>query len=460
MPTTRLRPGDIRNTTTFRLTAMFGVVLIVAMMTLLGLVYVQTARELTSRSDRILQSEAVRLLQVPAEQLPAQIASRLAGNGQGLSFYALYAGTGERLLGNIIMPQGLKLNVPTDDWVGFSNRHPRRLLAARTRWGETIVVGRDISQIRDLRLTILRILFWSGMLTAIGGLVLGTLLSLRPIRRVQELQAASNRISRGDFDVRMPISGSNDELDRFAGTVNGMIDEVVRSLGQVRSVTDAIAHDLRTPLSRVRTLLDRARQPGASGKDFEKIAARAITDLDIVLDRFGALLRISELETGHKRSGFHPVALAGLIEQAIELYTPLAEEREQTLRFTTASPLSVVGDGELLFEAVANLIDNAIKFTPVSGNIEVSLTRGSRGPVIEVRDTGPGLRLEERGAVLQRFYRGSGAGAVPGTGLGLSIVAAICHLHRFTLTLDEGCPGLIARLACFDAGAADAADIN
>lgn len=460
MPSTRLRPGDIRNTTTFRLTSMFGVVLILAMMTLLGLVYIQTARELTSRSDLILQAEAALLLRVPAEQLPAQIASRLAGNGQGLSFYALYAGTGERLLGNVIMPAGLKLNIPTDDWVGFSNRHPRRLLAVRTRWGETIVVGRDISQIRDLRLTILRILFWSGMLTAIGGLVLGTVLSLQPIRRVQALQATSNRIGRGDFEARMPITGSNDELDRFAGTVNGMIDEVVRSLGQVRSVTDAIAHDLRTPLSRVRTLLDRARQPGATGENFEKVAAQAIADLDVVLDRFGALLRISELETGHKRAGFRTVALVDLIEQAIDLYAPLAEERGQTLRFAAVSPLSVVGDGELLFEAVANLIDNAIKFTPAGGRIGVSILNDSRGPVIEVRDTGLGISLEERSAVLQRFYRGSNTAAVPGTGLGLSVVAAICHLHRFSLSLDDGRPGLVARLACFDASTPETANIN
>lgn len=453
MLSTRLRPGDIRNTTTFRLTAMFGVVLILATMTLLGLVYVQTAQELTSRSDRILQSEAAQLLQVPAEQLPQQIASGLASNGQGLSFYALYAGTGERLLGNIAMPAGLKLNVPTDDWVGFNNRHPRRLLAVRTPWGETIVVGRDISQIRDLRLTILHILFWSGLLTAISGLITGTLLSLQPIRRVQALQAASNRIGHGDFEARMPITGNNDELDRFAGTVNGMIDEVVRSLGQVRSVTDAVAHDLRTPLSRVRTLLDRARQPGALSDEFETVAAQAIADLDIVLDRFGALLRISELETGHKRSDFRPVSLVDLVEQVIELYSPLAEERGQTLHFSAASSLSVIGDGELLFEAIANLIDNAIKFTPVSGRIDLSIVRDDQGSVIEIRDTGPGIAVQERGAVLQRFYRGSDAAAVPGTGLGLSVVAAICHLHRFTLSLGDAHPGLVVRLACFDASA-------
>lgn len=453
MPSIRLRPGDIRNTTTFRLTSMFGVVLILAMITLLGLVYLQTAQELTSRSDLILQSEATRLLAAPAEQLPQQIASRLAANSQGLSFYALYSGTGERLLGNVVMPADLKLSVPTDDWIGFSNRHPRRLLAVRTHFGETIVVGRDIGQIRDLRLTILRILFWSGVLTAIGGLTIGTLLSLRPIRRVQALQAASNRIGGGDFEARMPISGSNDELDRFAGTVNGMINEVARSLSQVRSVTDAVAHDLRTPLSRVRTLLDRARQPGATGDNFDQVASQAIADLDIVLDRFRALLRISELETGHKRAGFQAVALTGLIEQVIELYAPLAEERGQTLHFAAVSPRSVAGDGELMLEGVANLIDNAIKFTPAGGHIEVSILDDDRGPIIEVRDNGAGIVSDERGAVLQRFYRGSNTATVPGTGLGLSVVAAICHLHRFTLSFDDSHPGLAVRIACFDASA-------
>ncbi|MGI4877461.1 MAG: sensor histidine kinase [Janthinobacterium lividum] len=450
MSATRLGLGDIRHTTTFRLTVMFGVVFIVATVALLGLVYGQTARELTARSDRILQGEAQRLLAVPAEKLPRRIAAEVARSDLSVNYVALYSPAGERLVGNVALPADLVPGRPTDDTTQGVARF-RRLLAVQTRWGETILIGRDISQICDLRRMILHILFWSGALTAIVGLVSGVALSLRPLRRVQELQAASNRIRHGDLQARMPLAGRNDELDRFAATLNSMIDEVVYALAQARSVTDAVAHDLRTPLARVRSQLYRAQQSSATGAEFQAVAAQAIADLDIVFDRFSALLRISELETGHRRAGFGTTDLGPLVEQVVELYEPLAEDRGQQLHVAAASPASVVADARLLFEAVANLLDNAIKFTPVGGRIDVAIRQDSRGPVIQVSDSGPGIAPEERAAVLQRFYRGRGAAAVPGSGLGLSVVAAICHLHRFSLALDERQPGLVVRLSCFDA---------
>ena len=300
----------------------------------------------------------------------------------------------------------------------------------------------------------LGILIWSGLATALAVLVSGIALSLAPLRRVRDLQHKSREIAAGDLDARMPLMGRGDELDLFAGTVNAMVEEVGRVVAQVKGVTDAVAHDLRTPLTRVRGQLYRVRQsPGVEPQAAAMIEAATI-DLDVVLERFSALLRISELEAGGRRAGFGMVHLDRLIEAIRDLYEPLADERQVTLGFDGASDIQVRGDEKLLFEAVSNLVDNAIKFVPEGGHVEIVLRSGEGGPVIEVRDDGPGIAPDERRAVLRRFHRGVEAADVPGSGLGLSVVAAIVHLHGFALEFGDGHPGLVVRIRC-DGGDSD-----
>jgi HAMP domain-containing protein len=260
----RLRIRDIRNTSTFRLTVLFGLVFAVGVTALLGLIYGLSARELTSRSDRILRLEAALLEAVPPEALPERIRTEIARSASGLNYFELQASDGERIAGNITVSPEIAVDRPRDMPPGAEGDRPIRLLAIRMSTGETLLIGRDITPIVDLRKRVLAILVWSGLAIALAVLVSGIALSLAPLRRVRDLQRTSREIAAGDMEARMPLMGRGDELDLFAGTVNSMVEEVGRVIAQVKGVTDAVAHDLRTPLTRVRSQLYRVRQAPAS----------------------------------------------------------------------------------------------------------------------------------------------------------------------------------------------------
>jgi len=423
---------------------MLGAVFVIGLIAMLGVVYFAAARDLTARSDRILHAVAEQLARVPADQLPDRVRYELGRNRTGFNYLALIAGDGTPVLGNVRLLRPLVPGRPVD--VESGSRGPFRLVAFRTRDGETLLVGRDISLLRDLRRTILETLIVSGLLILLCVAAAAVEFSRAPLRRVRALQHASREIAAGDFSVRMPIAGRHDELDQFANTVNATVEEVGRVVAQVKGVTDAIAHDLRTPLTRVRATLNAlAHRP----HDPAEVAAgidRATAELDLVLERFAALLRISELEAGRRRAGFHRIDLALLVAQVAELYEPLAEDRDIALSVATR-PLWVEGDDRLLFEALSNLLDNAIKFARPGGRVGIALTEDDRGAAIEVRDDGPGIPPEERDAVLRRFHRGVAARDVPGSGLGLSVVVAILNLHGFRLHLSDARPGLCVRIA-------------
>jgi signal transduction histidine kinase len=269
---------------------------------------------------------------------------------------------------------------------------------------------------------------------------------------VRAIEAAVQPIMRGDLRQRLPISSRRDELDRLAGIVNTMLDEIERLMGEVKGVCDSIAHDLRTPLTRVRAQLHRLqRDLDASGSDAE-LVDRAVQDIDGLLDRFRALLRISELEDMHRRAGFADVNLVNTVQSVSEIYAPLAEDKQIRFQLEAAADVPAVrGDPHLLLEALSNIVDNAIKFTPPGGSVRIGISRSEQGPRVDVTDTGPGIPAPERGTVLQRFYRSaSSSRAVTGLGLGLSIVAAIVKLHGFKLEIaDAATSGARISLLCW-----------
>jgi signal transduction histidine kinase len=288
-----------------------------------------------------------------------------------------------------------------------------------------------------------RSMLWGLSLTIIPGLIGGLWLARGPLRRVRAIEAATQPIMRGDLHQRLPVSTRRDELDLLAGVVNTMLDEIERLMSEVKGVCDSIAHDLRTPLTRVRAQLHRLQRDVSAGDEREGLVERAILDIDALLDRFRALLRISELEDMHRRAGFGEVDLHPTLQSVHEIYAPVAEDRR--VRFDLEldeGSLRVHGDPQLLLEALSNIVDNAIKFTPEAGRVLLSATRMEQGPRIDVTDTGPGIAASERGIVLQRFYRSaSSSSAAAGSGLGLSIVAAIIKLHGFKLDISEAQTG-------------------
>jgi signal transduction histidine kinase len=283
-------------------------------------------------------------------------------------------------------------------------------------------------------------LVWSLSLLLIPGLLGGLLLGRGPLRRVRAMESAIEPIARGDLGARLPVSDRRDEVDMLASIVNRMLDRIERLLGEVKGVSDSIAHDLRTPLTRLRAQLYRL-QTGADPADPRTaVLERCIVDTDALLDRFRALLRISELEDLHRRAGFAEVDLADALRRVHELYAPVAEDKGVTLAVHGDHPQPVSADAHLLIEALSNLVANAIKFTPAGGRVELRAEQTPDGPRIDVCDNGPGIPPAERGAVLQRFYRSECGRDAPGFGLGLSIVAAIIRLHEFRLEISDNEP--------------------
>jgi signal transduction histidine kinase len=288
-------------------------------------------------------------------------------------------------------------------------------------------------------------LIWSGIAIIIAVLVCGTVLSIRPMQRIQRLGAVAEDIARGDLKRRMPTSGRRDELDMLAEALNHMIGEVERLMSEVQSATAVIAHDLLSPLANVTQQLRRLQ----SSRQIERSDIAPITErIEDVLERFRAILRLADLEAGKRRAGFKRVDLAELVESATQLYVPLAEEAGVHLLSEIERGSVAHADPELLFEALSNLIDNAIKFSPQGGIVRVRVGKDPARPQLIVEDNGPGIPAQERTAVLQRFYRVERNRPVPGSGLGLSVVAAIVRLHDFNLVLEDADPGVRAIIEC------------
>ncbi len=434
-------------TTTFRLTVLYGVLFAVGTLALLGMVYLQSVVYLTRRVDGILNTEADGLARSPRAGLRQRVKEELLLNGDKTNIFALFAADGAWMAGNLAsMPRGLRtdgapLEIPATPSFPIS----ARVVARRLPSGEALVVGRDVSQLQEMRTIIASALIWSGVSILIVGLACGTALSIGPLKRLRSLQAAAHDIALGDLKRRMPAGQRRDELDMFATTVNNMMDEVERLMSEVKGATETIAHDLLTPLSRATIDLRRIQlSPNVSPDEVAHVAA----GLHELLDRFRAILRIAELDAGQRRAGFSRIDLAEVIAPIEDLFQPLAEAGGVRLLMAGGPSAFVEADRKLLFEAVCNLVDNAIKFAGRGSTVRVRLGDDPATPRIIVQDDGPGVPADKRAAVLQRFYRADRNRPIPGSGLGLSVVAAIVRLHGFELTLEDADPGLRAVIDC------------
>jgi signal transduction histidine kinase len=271
-------------------------------------------------------------------------------------------------------------------------------------------------------------------------------LSIRAQRRIEEVNERVHRIVAGDLRERLPYRNNDDPVSKLAVIVNGMLDEMEAMIRALAGLGNDIAHDLRTPLTRARLTLERGRTSARTLEQLQTVADKTIEGIDQSLTIVTAIMRLAEIENSRRTAGFGKVALADLVREVADMYEPIAEDKGIALLVHAPHELSVHGDRDLLIEAVANLVDNAVKFTPAGGQVEIRLIRGSRECIVCVKDTGSGISKHECDAVLRRFYRSDKTKHTSGLGLGLNLVAAIVKLHGFRLTILPG-SGCVAEIA-------------
>lgn len=381
--------------------------------------------------------------------LAAQIGHRIDDGRFGDWTYLLVNRSRAPLAGNLAAwPKALpgnrgRLDIPIPERGGGAKMRTAYLTLPD---GDRLLVGRSLDDLERFDRSItLAFGLAVGLFVALA-VAAGISTSRRSVSRIEAINTASREIMRSGLGQRIPLRGTGDEWDELAGNLNSMLARIEELVEANRQVSDNLAHDLRTPLTRLRGRLERAyHRPPATG-EYPALLARAIAELDGVLKTFSSLLRISHIEAQDRGGGFREVDLSALAREVVELFEPAAEQAEVRLCASGVGGVRVIGDRDLLFDALANLVDNAIKHGGRRGTVAVAVADDRAGPAISVVDRGPGVPPAERRNVVKRFYRLEQSRSSPGNGLGLSLVAAVAHLHGADIELADNSPGLRVEL--------------
>ncbi|HEC29792.1 MAG TPA: HAMP domain-containing protein [Gammaproteobacteria bacterium] len=440
----------------FRLAFTYMTLFGASVLLLLWFIYWSTAAYMSRQADATIAAEITGL----AERydmdglggLIEVINERLSRKPTGSSIYLLTTAINTRIAGNLnrwpATPAG------KDGWLNFrlenAGHNKKEIHLARARsftltGNFHLLVGRDIYELEETQQRIIRTLIVGFAITLVLGGVGGFVLSRRVMKRLEAINTTSREIINGDLSRRIMMQHSGDEFDSLAGNLNTMLDRIEELMEGVRRVSDSIAHDLRTPLARLRNRLELLRTEQEKTRQDPTLTEQAMNDADGLLKTFNALLRIARIETRQHREAFSETDMGALLHDVVELYEPLAEEKDQSLRLQVDTSVYMQGDRDLLFQAMTNLLDNAIKYTPQQGQIDITLGQQAGCGVISIADSGPGIPEDERQSVFQRFYRLEKSRTTPGSGLGLSLVAAVAGIHGMTLKLEDNQPGLRVR---------------
>ncbi|HSC17526.1 MAG TPA: HAMP domain-containing sensor histidine kinase [Rhizomicrobium sp.] len=443
-------------TLAFRIVLAYLALFAVSAAALVAFTYWNTRRTLDAETDQTIEAEIAGLSEQYQRQglggLTDVLTARSMHASQGL--YLLVGPLGRPLAGNLdawpTMQSSAARFVEFDYQrrvAGIVERHPARGRVFRLTGGFRLLVGRDIQERRETERLFTTALPWSVILMLTLGLVGGALMSRNLLRRLDSINSTSREIMAGHLSRRLPLSRAGDEFDTLARNLNRMLDRIERLMKGMREVTDSVAHDLRSPLNRLRNRLEGIlRRISPEDREAGEIEA-AIAETDRLMATFDSLLLIAEAEAGAARNSMTQVDLSALAHDVWELYAPVAEESGIALEMAPLNgPLRVRGNGNLLSQALANLVDNAIKYTPAGGKVRIAAQRNGVGAVLSVADNGPGIPAEDRPRVIERFVRLEASRHSPGTGLGLSLVAAVARLHEAQLELSDNRPGLKASM--------------
>ena len=446
------------HTSTFRLAALYLVLFVISVGALLGYVYWNTAVLLERQTDDTIRAEVNAL----ADQYRLRGVRGIIDTIQRRSddengaVYLLVNSAGERVAGNLTTlparPEGEDAS-----WIEFPldvekatgrESHMARAFYIKLSGGFELVVGRDVEALRQFAAIIRQTIYYALAIALVLGLGGGLLMSRNFLKRVETITEASRTIMAGNMSGRMPVTGLNDELDRLAQALNEMLDQIESLMAAMKEVSSNVAHDLKTPLTRIKARVEAALRAGSEA-EYREALENTVSESDRLLDTFNALLSIARAEAGQSRSGLASIDAAALIADVVDLYEPMAEEEGGTLTSVSAPGLMVLADRQLLAQALTNLIDNALKYGAREGQTpEITVTGAIEGDkvVIAVGDHGDGIPAEDRGRVTERFVRLDQSRSKPGNGLGLSLVSGVMKLHKGTLLLEDNHPGLLAKL--------------
>lgn len=448
-----MRLPRIFRTTSFRLTLLYAGLFCASVLVLFGAMFWFGTGYVADEIDRTVSDEIAEVRQAAdgpgLDSLAQAVATYTRHTPPGV-FYYLQDAKGRALAGNVprLEPrEGLLSWSPDESRALFPRtKHGVRGRGIFVAGGAYLFVGLDSFELTEMREMIARAFIWglfAIVLLALGG---GTLMSLGLLKHVERISETSREIVAGDLGRRIPMRGGDDEFDHLAASLNAMLERIESLMDGLRQVSTDIAHDLRTPLARLRQRLELARWRAQTTEEFHKALDGSIEDVDAILETFAALLRIAQIEAHTKATDFAALDLSRMLSDMLETYQSVAEENLQKLTGRIAPDLTVVGDRELLPQLVSNLVENAIRHCPPGSELSLSASPVTEGIAVMVADDGPGIPTELHAKVFQRFFRLERSRTTEGTGLGLSLVAAIAALHRARVELSDNDPGLTVRV--------------
>jgi signal transduction histidine kinase len=460
-----VRPSNILRSATFRLTLTYAGMFAVAAGILFAIIYQAMSAFEEQQIRKAIRAESNALIGEQATEggstIVDEITIRMRTTGHRPFRYALIKPDGTRIGNMDVLPDATGWTFvekpETDVTAETINAHAHfYTFGADVTGAGRLFVAQDTETLEELNETITNTFLWGGGITVALALLGGLVTSWRFLGRIERINTAAQRIMDGALTERVPTRRGHDEFDRLSGNLNRMLDRIEILLGNQKRVTSDIAHDLRTPLTRLRQDLDEARSKADTVADYGTVIERAIDDTDGILRTFSALLRIAEIDSGAQKAGFVSVPLSDLLQRLTETYGPVAEDSGHRLVAEIEPGIEVRGDTSLLTQLFANLTENAMRHTPAGTGISLRLRREGRYLIGEVADDGPGVPPAERDRVFRPFYRLDESRSTPGSGLGLALVDAIARLHGATISLSDAGPGAHFQFR-MPAGAAGAA---